>query len=167
MNIFVLDNDPKIAAEMQCDKHICKMLLESTQMLHTINSLFNLPHTYKPTHVNHPSTVWARASKQNWEWLFVHTVTLFEEYLYRYEKIHKCLDALLLFENVANRPSLPDIGLTTFAQAMPDQYKDPDAVKAYRAYYLGEKSRFAKWNKTRSKPEWWIETNNTKINSEL
>jgi hypothetical protein len=33
MNIFVLDEDPVISAQMQCDKHIVKMPLETAQML--------------------------------------------------------------------------------------------------------------------------------------
>jgi hypothetical protein len=36
---------------------------------------------------------------------------------------------------------------------MPEQYKCDDPVKSYRDYYIGEKSRFAKW-KT-SQPHWW------------
>ena len=46
-----------------------------------------------------------------------------------------------------------DIGLTSFKLAMPDQYKCNDPVKSYRDYYIGEKSRFAKW-KTEP-PAWW------------
>jgi hypothetical protein len=48
---------------------------------------------------------------------------------------------------------LPTIGLTPFAQAMPEQYKNKCAVTAYRAYYRGEKSSFATWKK--NKPLWW------------
>ena len=33
MNIFVLDESPIISAQMQCDKHIVKMPLETAQML--------------------------------------------------------------------------------------------------------------------------------------
>ena len=33
MNIFVLDKSPIISAQMQCDKHIVKMPLETAQML--------------------------------------------------------------------------------------------------------------------------------------
>ena len=33
MNIFVLDDDPAIAAQMMCDKHIPKMVTETFQML--------------------------------------------------------------------------------------------------------------------------------------
>jgi hypothetical protein len=35
MNIFFLDADPKQAAQMQCDKHVVKMVLETAQMLST------------------------------------------------------------------------------------------------------------------------------------
>ncbi len=33
MNIFVLDENPIRAAEMMCDKHIPKMVVESAQMM--------------------------------------------------------------------------------------------------------------------------------------
>ena len=35
MNIFYLDKDPVIAAQMSADKHCVKMILESAQMLST------------------------------------------------------------------------------------------------------------------------------------
>ena len=35
MNIFFLDKDPKIAAQLQCDKHVVKMVLETAQMVST------------------------------------------------------------------------------------------------------------------------------------
>lgn len=37
---------------------------------------------------------------------------------------------------------------------MPEQYKNEDAVQAYRNYCVAEKSRFAKW-KLGNRPEWW------------
>ena len=33
MNIFVLDKNPKKAAEYHCNKHVVKMILESCQMV--------------------------------------------------------------------------------------------------------------------------------------
>ena len=33
MNIFYLDRDPVVAAQMMVDKHVIKMILESAQML--------------------------------------------------------------------------------------------------------------------------------------
>ena len=35
MNIFYVDRNPVTAAQMMCDKHIIKMILESAQMLCT------------------------------------------------------------------------------------------------------------------------------------
>ena len=47
------------------------------------------------------------------------------------------------------------IGLTEFAQAMPEKHKVPgDPVSAYRGFYVGEKLRFAKWKRRRAI---WIE----------
>tara|TARA_R100001230_G_C5541417_1_gene71984 strand:- start:293 stop:451 length:159 start_codon:yes stop_codon:yes gene_type:complete len=42
---------------------------------------------------------------------------------------------------------------TPFALAMPDEYRDDDAVKAYRAYYHSK--AFAKWEKGTPAPYWW------------
>jgi hypothetical protein len=39
---------------------------------------------------------------------------------------------------------------------MPDKYKDADAVTAYRAYYIGEKRRFAKWPDGKI-PKWYLD----------
>lgn len=60
MNIFALHQDPQIAAQMHCDKHVVKMILESAHMLSTICG-----EGYKPTHQNHPCTKWARSSRSN------------------------------------------------------------------------------------------------------
>ena len=39
---------------------------------------------------------------------------------------------------------------------MPDEYKDDDYVTAYRKYYQGAKSYFAKWERGVSAPDWWV-----------
>ena len=50
---------------------------------------------------------------------------------------------------------IPDIGLTTMPQAMPDEYKNSDPVKAYRDYVVNEK-HYAQWNKIPDRqPTWW------------
>ena len=41
MNIFVLDNDPKIAAQMMCDKHVVKMIVESCQLMSTAHHVLD------------------------------------------------------------------------------------------------------------------------------
>ena len=41
MNIFYLDKDPVVAAQMMCDKHVVKMILESAQMLSTAHRVLD------------------------------------------------------------------------------------------------------------------------------
>ena len=159
MNIFVLDNDPYVAAQMMCDKHVVKMILEGCQMLSTVHSLdvvqYNKPKLYKPCFHNHPCTIWARASKSNYYWLANHTYELTNEYTSRYGKVHKSTSMAQWF--IHNAPSnLPNTICTKFAQAMPDVYKNTDAVKAYRAYYVGDKRRFAKWSNGKT-PKWFLD----------
>lgn len=156
MNIFILSRDPTEAARFQCDKHVPKMVLESTQML-----CLGLPREmspYKHAYQHHPCSKWALSSMSNYKWLLKHAIALSVEYTIRFGKVHSC-DAILRMIHVYNEKYqiLEDKGLTPFAQAMPDQYKDPtDAVKAYRAYYTGDKAYFAKWQKGREAPEWWM-----------
>ena len=172
MNIFVLDNDPKIAAQMMCDKHVVKMLLESCQLMSTAHHILDgkrlvvqtkkgpcltkmceNKNICKPTMVNHPCTIWTRASRSNYIWLWNHTEELCKEYTNRYGKIH-AMEKMVLNELYFVPFNTPKIELTSFAQAMPEQYKNEDAVTAYRNYYINEKSRFAKWKKGNI-PEWY------------
>ena len=152
MNIFILDQDPKIAATMLCDKHVVKMILETAQMLCTISHGLGNAAPYRATHKNHPCTLWAAKSKENWDWLLEHGIEMSEEYTRRYGRVHKSLAVIQWCANIPNPPAAS--ALTPFAQAMPIQYKDDCAVTAYRNYYAGEKSGFAKW-KT-SPPSWWL-----------
>ena len=151
MNIFVLDEKVEKCAEYHCDKHVIKMILESAQMLSAVVRLNGHDIGYKLTHKNHPCTIWARESLSNYNWLVRLTRLLNYEYRYRYDKDinHKSYDLV----KTLPIPDLPDIGLTPFAQAMPDQYKNKNAVKAYRDYYINEKSSFLTWTK-RKKPKW-------------
>jgi len=41
MNLFYLDEDPAFAAEMHCDKHVVKMILEYGQLLSTAHRLIS------------------------------------------------------------------------------------------------------------------------------
>ena len=155
MNIFILDHDIDKCAEYHVDKHIVKMPLESAQMLCTAHHHYgngdNVP--YKKAHYNHPSTIWVRDNCENYAWLYRHMLALGEEYTKRYGKTHltitKCKEPLSKAP-----PGMPWLGFTQPPQAMPDEYKNKCAVKAYRAYYNGEKSYFAKWT-TRDTPEWF------------
>ena len=153
MNIFVLDRDPVLAAQMQCDKHVVKMVLETAQLLCSAFPDGAAP--YKRTHYNHPCGVWTRASRANFMWLVNHGYGLAVEYCDRYGKEHKSLDVIRWCHANMMLADLPDVPFQPFALAMPDQYKCADPVEAYRAYYRGAKAEIATWKPIRGQPAWW------------
>lgn len=112
----------------------------------------NHPNLCKPSHSNHRCSVWARQSRDNYLWLFRLYTELCAEYQYRYGKPHKTL----FRRRVLSVPpvGLRSVGMTEFAQAMPDEFKNADPVTAYRVFYLVDKSRFATWTR-RPPPLWW------------
>lgn len=154
MNIFILDKDPKTCAQYHCDKHVVKMILESAQMLCTVLSNKGVDVPYKPTHAKHPCTIWAAESVANFNWLRTLSKYLNDEYKLRFNKKvnHKSYDVIQSLPEYSHTCS----DLTEFAQAMPDEYKNSDPVKAYRDYYKHDKRDFATW-KTNT-PTWWERT---------
>ena len=152
MNIFTLDQSPIKSAELMLDKHVVKMPTESLQMLFTIVDYLGLEAGWKPVMLNHPSTIWARETRQNFQWLREHTYALCREYTHRYGKRHKSIDVINWC--IINKPNIPDIGFTTPAMAMPDEFKVDSVVESYRNYYMGAKISLASW-KNREKPFWF------------
>lgn len=154
MNIFVLSDDPVLAASMMCDKHVVKMIVESSQILSTSLSASNCKPLLKPTHHHHPCVVWACATKSNFSWLLEHFKALQNEYTKRYGKFHKYSRENHYEYYAEQLKSLPDGSLHPFVQCMPEEYRGLDAVEAYRRYYMGDKAYFAKWRYS-EQPDWW------------
>jgi hypothetical protein len=153
MNIFVLSEDPQQAAQMHCDKHVLKMIIESGQMLCAAHPPEQSP--WKITHYNHPCTVWARTTSANYNWLADLGLSLCSEYRARYKKTHKSEIIIQWCKNNIP-PSVPEGPRTPFVIAIKDPlYHRANAVESYRSYYLGDKVRFAKW-KYSNPPDWWI-----------
>ncbi len=152
MNIFVLNADPYKSAQDHCDKHVGKMLIETVQLLSTARLYAGLDAPYNITHKNHPCAKWVRESNVNYNWLVELGLGLDIQFKIRFNKSHLSGKAL---RTIISPPPLPNSGLTEFAQAMPLIYKHSNPVEAYRAYYLGDKRKFAKWVKGTPKPEWW------------
>lgn len=161
MNIFVLDKCPEVSAEMMCDKHIPKMVVESYQMLGSavrrhgaVDSEMPLTQSGNPLkggYKNHPCTRWTGESRENFNWLSMHAFCLCYEYSFRYGKTHACQEGIIKLNDMRNR--IPSLSLTPFALAMPEEFKSIDAVDSYRSYYRTK--TFAKWEKTRNAPFWW------------
>jgi len=179
MNIFILDNDPVIAAQEQCDKHVVKMIVESAQMLSTVHRMLDgvmerrpsksgamLQYwklndqreniLYKACHFNHPSTVWTRESKANYQWHYQHFIALCDEYTYRYGKVHST-DIKLRIALQQIPTNIPEKHMTPFKLAMgsnPECILE-DAVESYRRFYETKQKRFTMvWTK-RPVPKWF------------
>ncbi len=131
MNIFVTHHDPVVCAEYLDDKRVCKMIVESTQMLSAARLYYGLTAPYKMTHANHPCTVWVRTNKSNYRWLLTHLTALLHEYEKRYSRVHKCKQYLPLLCMIEGQDSsLPDGARTQFVNCTP--YKALDTIEAYR-----------------------------------
>jgi hypothetical protein len=151
MNIFFVSLDPDEAARMHGDKHVIKMILESTQMLITCqrclwgdnNEMWIEQYKkdlgiepYKIAHKNHPCTIWARTAHANYEWLCDLALALCDEKMKRWpdKKEHACRKMLEWL--AANPPPFEHATMTEPPMAMPDEFKvRGDPVASYRRYY--------------------------------
>lgn len=165
MNLFILSKSIEDSAIYHCDRHICKMPTETAQMLsfayhHKDLWEQKLPDyimQFSKTHDLHPCSKWMRESLSNWIYAAKFGLALYYEYQYRYNQPDKHQRAFNIFTFCLNNlPNIKDIGLTPFAQAMPDDFKIYDCpIQNYRNYYKKGKSHLFKW-KNRKQP-YWIE----------
>ena len=181
MNLFILNKDPVLAAQQQCNTHVVKMIVESAQMLSTAHRMLDgtlerrasksgkttvkywtLPDErentfYKAVHMNHPCTVWTTKSNNNYTWHWVHFAALCDEYKYRYGKVHGT--DKLLREALYSLPKNIPIGYLTqqplAMKANPECMDPNDVVGSYRKFYQTKQHRFKMvWTK-RDIPEWF------------
>lgn len=181
MNIFILDENPRTAASMHCDKHVPKMVVESAQMLSTAHRMLDgvetkkrsksgktmskyymlgdtrEHHLYNAVHFNHPCTVWTRESSQNYLWHYKLFIALCDEYTKRYGKIH--LTDKSLREHLKVTPNnIPDIEMTPFRLAMksnPECMDESNPIESYRKFYMTKQERFKmEWKNTQT-PYWF------------
>lgn len=162
MNIFYIDEDPLICASYHHDIHLRKMIVETAQLLstahHVNGSSVDKERIYKIAHLNHPSNIWARTSKANYEWLNRLFVCMLVEYQYRFGKNHKSdflLDALKTAPDFDN-----DFDFAPPPLCMPDAYKTDNAVQSYRNFYIAEKKfdkngKFMASYTKRNPPAWF------------
>lgn len=156
MNIFVTSKCPVECAQTLDDKRVVKMVLETVQLLCTaINEEAGFQLTqYRSTHKGHPCSKWARASLDNWLWLYNHGTALCNEYTRRYGKVHKSQAVLQdrLFTYALEYFELS--GLTPFVNCARNaslgiDYTDiEDTHQAYQLYLAD------RWDNDRREPIW-------------
>lgn len=165
MNIFVIDRDPKVAAKYLVDRHVAKMVAESAQILSNCFTLEQLaapdcPRTQagtprKHSYPHHPCCKWAKESRNNMLWIIAHAAALDEERMRRFgsETPHFSMGFINWAHGNIKQSLAPAGNSTPFVQAMPDEFKNENAVLAYRNYYKYGKINLHKWTNA-EKPCW-------------
>lgn len=116
MQIFFLSTDPAEAAERLCNKHVVKMIVESTQLLYTAHHVGGTSEwlgelkVYRATHRHHPMCRWVCAAKTHYRWLLDHARALVRVFQRRYpdSKAHACGAHLDRLEAMAAPSASPD-----------------------------------------------------------
>lgn len=152
MNIFAVSSCPIESAKQLPDRHNCKMIVETCQLLSIVYSSWyhdwgtipkadGTPYsTEKGAFRNHPCTVWLSESYDNLAWLIVHGYALCHEYSFRYNKVHSSYDtiraAAKIFEQKVGKLNRYK-NVTSFVRAMPDELKyntELSDTEAYQQY---------------------------------
>lgn len=177
MNIFYLDQDPKICAYYHCDKHVHKMVSEYSQILSTTyRILFGEPiynekgkiveyrlkvfndRILKHTHEHSPSVKWVMSSLENYKWLWSLLKNLHDVYEEVFSKRHLyyrngLLDILKILPINIDRNFL--LGeLTKPPMVMPEIYIIGTTEESYRNLYMTLKRDIVKY-KNRPFPKWF------------
>jgi len=183
VNIFHLHEDPEVNSYWHIDKHIVKMPTEYAQLLSTAHRLLDGEQyiilredkngrqrkvkrwkleddretgIFHAAHMNHPSCIWTRASKENYMYLFELYSASLKEYTKRYGKEHGSARPLPFLQTPPE--NIVSLGLQEIPQAMkmyPECMVPGDSIRAYRNYYNIAKHGFAKW-KHNDPPPWFI-----------
>lgn len=185
MNIFILSRSlaPHVhyrnQAKYHCNKHVVKMINESTQMLVTVLVQHNFPALSKdlppalaqiPCRVlsasmtKHPCTQWVFKDIKHFNYLCRLALALCSEHQHRYplsaeHEYLPWLQELAVFLNLHGIHSATELP-THFAVAVKSEIlrststPHQDAVDIYRQYYIDDKAAFAAW-KNRTAPAWW------------
>lgn len=176
MNIFVTDKDPVKSAQFLDDKRVKHMVKENIELLgifiHSVTGQWYIDFPLWDAHLrnepnflyNHPLSRWVRKDRVNMSWLYRHTVALFDEYQYRFERKHPFEEVFIRL-----RPLLGEIILDKEPKSFHNSslFKELEVVTAYR------KTMKVKWFETdkikpvlwtgRGEPSWLLETGKLEI----
>ncbi|CAL6001168.1 Conserved_hypothetical protein [Hexamita inflata] len=164
MNLFILSRNRRKNARYHCDRHVTKMIVEAAQQASSALSVvspsvyqYHQEHIYKVTHVKHPCVIWCTQSFENYKYACEYGILLSIEFENRYKHSHKSRAVVEYLLKVGEeiKDQFKQQELTPFAQAMPEEYRCDDAIKAYRNYYIHDKKKIATW-KT-EEPKWFTD----------
>lgn len=159
MQLFILDREPSVAVQYLSDCHVCKMCLETAQILSSV--MFNkgitvdetLPKPYNPKH----PVIQAIQSPEQINWVFCYYFSLHHEFYMRFHKPHAYNILKYTYAD-----ALYDIKRNISCEGLARDFKDfctdkSDIVEAHRDYYRYKKSIIKNWKYTyREEPEWLL-----------
>ena len=138
MNLCVLHENSRIAAQMLCDSHLRKMCTETAQILTGVLLRRNITPPEgmpKPQNINHPVIVAAAETSAGLDWVLNYNYDLHIEYMKRFSKEHACRKWMLEYINILWNKS--DGECIYLAKCCGDlDVKDLDIVSAYKKYYV-------------------------------
>lgn len=153
MNILFYSDDPNLAALWIDDIRKNKLLLESGQMLSTAMNIINPHHgkkVYRSTHPNHPSNVWARQSRANFEWLLHHVYCMNRQR----STTHATSELFDAFYWFAKRGEFPAEDLTPFANCARHQELRLDFTHIEDVHFAYKLYSSARWELDKIKLSW-------------
>jgi len=167
MNLFILDEDPVVAASQYCDIHTNKIILEAGQCLCAAHWDKDFPLIKQAplklqegkyrgrTHHNNYVTKWVRATTGNYRWTYAHAVELCRQHRLRYNKSYDHASLEIIHWLGQNEPELPEGPQTPFTQAIAEECYHQNPVVAYWVYYVCCKWHLAVWKYTET-PSWYL-----------
>jgi len=179
MNIFFLSFNVDECAQLYCDQHVNKILLEIVQMLYTTwhkigheGALNAAPRKknstqrgYKSVSPNHPIVMWVRSHRNNYKFTARLGMALAIEFHHRFGKVHACTKHVMwLYNHIPTKfcevrsekafystQEVPKY-LTSIPECMPIEYQHLNILRANYTYYYMDKFTFARWTRDDSVP---------------
>lgn len=175
MNIFFLHPNPKRCARWHCDRHVVKMILETTQLLYTAHWVLAAATGTRPdfstapfrkggevrgylpvSNALHPCAQWTYQSLVHYKWLTRLGLALCAEFKHRFGPTPHSCEAHLRWLRRNPPEAAADLGWHEPPLAMPVEFRrGRNAVRSYRVYYVESKGArgLLKYTK-RHTPHW-------------
>jgi len=158
MNIYPLEGD-LITGEIDWCKsaksydnyRIISGAVQTTQLICNVFHKNGFKTLFNPYGLNHPNTLWASESYSNFCNILALCNGIFNEYTFRFGKIHKGQDIVTELTNDLEKVKFANKESTKYVSLVPDEYKSENPIIACRNYYLSKekirypKNRIPKW----------------------
>jgi Pyrimidine dimer DNA glycosylase len=159
MNIFMTDPCPRQCAIALDNKRLVKMVLETAQLLSTACTALKVPMLdgvppYAPNHFNHPCSLFARRSYENFLWLTEHGIYLSEEFAIRFGHEHSCEDMINACFQSLRQAVREGIGYTVGWKTEFDLSFNCSGYRTGDLYIDYQHCMANKWDTDKKRPKW-------------